>query len=147
MISLSKSSIVVTGLSYRDSVNYWPYFIITFITHWNFNSCLRLQRINRKWVCLSNYVVLSCQIMFYYTNCPCHNIYNTLYQQNGPIPRGENGFSWSNNRGMHCGCEIQLCQLHQQMRDYQMPGAARLERRAPDDSYKFEGIFLVEEYI
>lgn len=31
---------------------------------WNFNSCLRLQGLNRKWACQSNYVVLPCP-----TNC------------------------------------------------------------------------------
>lgn len=48
---------------------------------------------------------------------------------------------------LHCVCELQLCQPHQQARDDQTPGAALLEMRASDDSCDFENVFLAEEYI
>ena len=42
---------------------------------------------------------------------------------------------------LHCVCEIQLCQPHQQVRDDQTPGAALLEMRDPYDAYDFENVF------
>lgn len=69
---------------------------------WNFDSYLRLHGINRKWAYYENYFVFSCN-----TNCPCPcNIYNTLFQQNGPTPKGKNSFSQSYNRCTPCVREM-----------------------------------------